>query len=308
MLVRTTAFDQPFSCALQLLPVAKYLFRLKTKTRIQLPPYKGSALHGGFGHALKKISPYYYQHIFEPGRDGARPKPFVLLPPLDTDETYQPGREFTCELTLFGSAIQHFSICHAALDYLGREMGFGNNRGKFIVEGVETALPAHPAQQDKPNQIITGRDIAAARLMNLAGSRITLHLPTRLRLKADGRLIRQAASFQLFFARLLGRLNTLSTFYGDGKIAESELRQELLRQAENIRLIRDDTSWHDLPRYSGRQKQWMKFGGLLGAVTYEGDLQPFLALLAVGEWTHVGGKTSFGLGKYVMEEKENEKT
>jgi len=296
---RITVTKHPLSCALQLLPVAKYLFRLNTATRIQLPPYKGSALHGGFGHALKKISPFYYRQIFEPGPDGARPKPFVLLPPLEPDESYPPGREFTCELTLFGSAIQQFSICHAALEYLGREMGLGNNRGTFRVASMETALPLHPAQQDNLNQVITGRDIAAGRC--LSANRVSLHLPTRLRLKADGRLIRQAPPFQLFFARLLGRLNTLATFYGDGKIADSELRNELLNRAANIRLVRDNTRWHDLPRYSGRQKQWMKFGGLLGSVTYEGNLQPFLPCLAVGEWTHVGGKTSFGLGKYVMD-------
>ena len=300
MLDRTAVLDQPSSCALHLLPVAKYLFRLTAETRIHLPPYKGSALHGGFGHALKKISPYYYSNIFEPGQDNARPKPFVLLPPLDTDEIYQPGCEFTCELTLLGSAIQHFSICHAALEYLGREMGFGNNRGKFTIESIETALPTGPTQPDMPGQVITGHDIAVART-GIAADRITLHLPTRLRLKADSRLIRRAPPFQLFFARLLGRLNTLASFYGHGKIAEFELRNQLLNQAENIKLVQDESRWQELPRYSGRQKQWMKFGGLLGTVTYEGDLRPFLPCLAVGEWTHVGGKTSFGLGKYVME-------
>lgn len=33
---------------LRLLSVAKYLFHLKAETRIRLPYYKGSALHGGF--------------------------------------------------------------------------------------------------------------------------------------------------------------------------------------------------------------------------------------------------------------------
>ena len=305
MLARTALIDQPFPCALQLLPVAKYLFRLKAKSSIQLPPYKGSALHGGFGHALKKISPYYYQQLFEPGSDGARPKPFVLLPPLDIDEIYQPGCEFTCELTMFGDAIQHFSICHAALEYLGREMGLGSNRGRFSIESIETALPIDSTRQEHPDHPLTGLDIAAARI-HLTPTRLTLHFPTRMRLKADSRLVRQAPPFQLFFARLLGRLNTLATFYGNGKIAEFELRQQLLKQAENISITEDNTRWSDLPRFSGRQKQWMKFGGLLGSVTYEGDLEPFLPCLAVGEWTHTGGKTSFGLGKYVMEEDCND--
>ena len=283
--------------------IAKYLFRLRADTAIQLPPYKGSALHGGFGHALKKISSYYYKEIFEPGQDGALPKPFVLLPPLDNGTTYLPGHVFICELTLFGSAVNHFSICHAAMEFLGREMGFGTGRGKFSIQDVGTARPPTGKPPDKADSTVSGREIAAARIQSFTGNRITLHLPTRLRLKADGRLLRQAPPFHLFFARLLGRLNTLASAYGTGRITDKALRETLLDQAKDIQIIDNQATWHDLPRFSGRQKQWMKFGGLLGSVTYEGDFEPFLPYLALGEWIHVGGKTSFGLGKYVMEER-----
>ena len=47
---------------------------------------------------------------------------------------------------------------------------------------------------------------------------------------------------------------------------------------------------------SGHQHTWIKFGGLLGKITYRGDLTPFLPWFALGEWTHIGGKTSFGSG------------
>ncbi len=71
------------------LSLAKYRFRLLAKTRIQLPPYKGSAFHGGFGHSLKKIAPFYYEQIFEPGTNKSYPKPFVLLPSLDQGDSYR---------------------------------------------------------------------------------------------------------------------------------------------------------------------------------------------------------------------------
>jgi hypothetical protein len=294
---------------LHLLTVSKYLFRLRAETSVKLPPYKGSAFHGGFGHALKRISPFYYRQIFEPGNDGAKPKPFVLLPQMDTEEHYPEGHRFTCELTLFGKAERFFPICHAALEFLGREMGLGNNRGKFSIEKLETARPIFNDGSSPDEKPFTCRDIAEACGSPVINDRLTVHLPTRLRLKSDGRLISHPPEFHLFFARLLGRVNTLSTLYGDGKAVEPEIRDLLISRAEEtIRLDRratdDSCRWSDLPRFSGRQQQWMKFGGLLGSVTWQRraeDFQPFLPFLAVGEWMHIGGKTSFGLGKYVME-------
>ena len=287
--------------ALDRLYISKYLFQLRATTEIRLVPFKGSAFHGGFGHALKKISPLYCEEIFGPGQKNTLPRPFVLLPPLDRDTRYEPGRTFNCELTLFGSAHRHFSLCHAALDFLGRQMGLGSGRGKYSIEDVHTARPPTDIATAPDTTPTSGRDIAAARSRLLTGRRLTLHLPTRLRLKAEGRLMRQAPPFNIFFARLLGRLNTLAVTYGTGKLTTREQRDSLLARAGDIQLTDNQTTWQDLPRYSGRQQSRMKFGGLLGSITYEGDLQPFLPYLALGEWTHTGGKTSFGLGKYVME-------
>ena len=58
-------YDQKLEKRLNRLTVSKYLFRLRAETPLRLPPYKGSAFHGAFGHALKRISPFYYQEIFE---------------------------------------------------------------------------------------------------------------------------------------------------------------------------------------------------------------------------------------------------
>ncbi|WLE99168.1 MAG: CRISPR system precrRNA processing endoribonuclease RAMP protein Cas6 [Candidatus Electrothrix communis] len=297
--------SREFSHSLRLLTVSKYLFRLRAETPLRLPPYKGSALHGAFGHALKRISPFYYQQICEPGNDGAKPKPFVLLPPLEIEEQYPVGHLFTCELTLFGKAELFFPICHAALEFLGREMGLGHDRGKFSVVGVERACPFGADRSPTDVQALTCQDIAETCPIPVIDDRLAIHLPTRLRLKADGRLLSHVPEFDLFLARLLGRINTLSSLYGGGRMVEPELRDQLITLAqERIRLDPDrtDACWRDLPRFSGRQQQWMKFGGLLGSVTWQGtaeDFRPFLPYLAIGEWIHVGGKSSFGLGKYV---------
>ena len=278
------------------LAVARYRFRMVTVSEIVLPAYKGSAFHGGFGHALRRMAPSWYRLLFEPGppRDGTRqrlqpsstgnawPKPFVLLPPLDEQRRYPKDHPFECELTLFGPAIQQFPVCHAALEYLGGTLGLGDNRGKFRVEGVD-AIRAAP-----PDTTATSRAAPSA----------TLRYVTRLRLKAGNRLQREAPPFPLFMARLLGRLNTLGGFYGDGVLIEKGRCCELLGRAEQVTIEHNGARWEEWSRYSGRQKEWMKFGGLLGSVTYAGDMTPFLPWLKLGEWVHVGGKSSFGLGKY----------
>ncbi len=289
------------------LSLAKYRFTLSATTKIILPVNKGSALHGGFGHALKLISPHYYRQLCEPCPPDEKPGkswplPYILLPPLDPNREYRPGDELSCELTLFGTAADSFSICYAALEYLGSQLGFGNNRGKFVITGVGLARP--PDQADNTpspdnHHPVNGQAIAQARKPATISS-LTLHFPTRLRLKAEGRLVRQTPPFALFFARLLGRLNTLALCYGQGSLTSPEQKLQLLQQADNIQVQKNNIRWDDWSRFSGRQQSWMKFGGLLGSITYRGDLKPFLPYLALGEWTHAGGKTSFGLGKYVI--------
>lgn len=109
---------------------------------------------------------------------------------------------------------------------------------------------------------------------------------------------------------MIARVNLLSGAYHGGPVIEHEAKQALLEQAKEVTVRSHDLLWDDWARYSGRQKEWMQFGGLLGSVTYEGELSPFMPWLALGEWLHVGGKTSFGLGKYriVLEEYDSRKS
>jgi len=258
------------------LKLSKYRFTLEAVDSITMPAYKGSTFHGGFGHALTNISPTWYRYFFEPGLDqkGDWPKPFVILPPLDGLERYPRGHQFQCELTLFGEAIQHHAIAQAAIEYLGMQMGLGYEQGKYKVIEVEQSQP----------------EINTASIKDS----IKIHLPTRLRLKANNKLQRHPPTFLLFLNRLTGRLKTLETAYG----GTQNDYQELLHKANEIKLIKSNAKWDDWDRFSGSQKNWMKFGGLMGDIGYTGDLQPFMEVLKLGEWLHIGNKTSFGLGKY----------
>ena len=113
-------------------------------------------------------------------------------------------------------------------------------------------------------------------------------------------MLRTPPDFPTLLERILGRLNTLARAYHGGVLIDEADKRALLEQAQGVTIQAHDLIWDDWARYSGRQKEWMQFGGLLGSITYRGELGPFMPYVAMGEWLHVGGKTSFGLGRYML--------
>lgn len=265
--------------------LSKYRFTLEAIDNITLPVYKGSTFHGGFGHALMKISPIWYHYFYEPNlKNNQLPKPFVLLPPLDEKEHYPKGQLFNLELTLIGEATQHYAIAQAAIEYLGLQMGLGYEQGRYKIIGIK---------QSKPQQQNTQ-----------VSQQLKLHFPTRLRIKNNNRLQKQAPNFQLIIKRLLGRIKMLEKAYIHSNKNNKDLNQNyqiLIEKAKTIKTQNSQIKWDDWDRFSGSQKKWMKFGGLMGDISYTGDLTEFIPILELGEWLHIGNKTSFGLGKYEME-------
>ena len=263
-----------------MLKVSKYIFSLEASEDISLPSYKGSTFHGGIGHALMKLSPDGYNYLFAAG-DGnvAWPKPFVIVPPLETNENFTKGYIFKLELILIGEAISYYPLMHSAIEYLGKEMGLGYEQRKYTINHIECSEFSY-SDPLKPIQ------------------RIKLTLPTRLRLKNKNRLLKQKPDFQLILKRLIGRVRTLEKAYSNGEALS--YNDDLIHRAKDIQISHSQIQWDDWDRFSGRQKEWMKFGGLTGNITFTGDLQPFMALLTLGEWLHIGSKTSFGLGKYEL--------
>ena len=97
---------------------------------------------------------------------------------------------------------------------------------------------------------------------------------------------------------LFRRLSSLSVFYGE---EELDIKfHQYLEQAKEVELAKDTTRWKSWYRYSNRQNKKIKMKGLVGEVAYQGDLEPFLPYLILGQYTHVGKNTVFGLGNYKL--------
>jgi hypothetical protein len=80
----------------------------------------------------------------------------------------------------------------------------------------------------------------------------------------------------------------------DGKV--------LVENARKVEMTDGEQVWLDLQRFSRRQQERLKVGGVIGWTEFEGeDLSPFLPLLKLMEWVHVGKLGTMGLGQIVVE-------
>jgi hypothetical protein len=294
-------------------PIAYFRFLFRVTHSILLPPYKGSTFHGGFGYALSRMGRRFRDYFFRPSfaikkkHGQALPKPFMLVPPLEAKTDYVPDDVMQCGLILFGDAIRYFMIAFAALECLGQELGLGKNKGLFQITSVEqltlngTILLFEDNHWYSISSPILAHEVLSAHKTEAKG--LTLSLITRLRLKNDNRLVREIPPFSILFDRLIGRINSLSSLYGSGMLMPHSEKRSMLRAAQKVRMDHSGTTarWQEWTRPSKPGKPKMSFGGLLGEIGYAGELAPFIPWLALGQWTGIGGKTSFGLGLYNLD-------
>jgi hypothetical protein len=212
------------------------------------------------------------------------PLPFVFqfpaLLPLSNG-----GARFECSLTLFGSSVHDLIYFIAAV--------------KLLLEGIQATLVS--VEAECPGG---GREAVAAGLspaipllspLDPIGSgpllpdRVTIRFITPLKLTHEGRLLRRF-SFSELIRVLMRRVSSLAYYYGG---TELPLDYRWLSLASGS--IRTRESSCGLELWYGRP------AGLIGSVSFTGDLEPFHLLLQLGSATHLGKGASFGFGVYQLE-------
>ncbi len=296
----------------------------------QLPPYKGSTIRGAFGHAFRRVAcPFRacppcilpktcpYTYVFETpprdesglfGRSSAVPHPFVLELPLDERTEFAPGEQLTFGLVLVGKATDFLPYFVVALRDMGRA-GLGRGRTRWHLQKVEdraaggSRLLYDGATEDE--RLVCSATVRRGLDANAAGPgitrQITLRFETPTRLRFSGHLT-GTPEFHVLVRNLLRRLSALAIYHCDFALGVDH--KDLIRKAEGVSTRQADLKWVDWERYSSRQNARMTLGGFVGAVTFEGDLEPFAPFLRLGEVVHVGKGTAFGLGKYSIAERE----
>ncbi len=312
---------------------ARYRFVLGVETALRLNAFAGATLRGGFGHVFKRTVCVWrpadcprcllkhtcsYPYIFEtappPGAEKLRgleqiPRPFVLEPPDGgRDRPYLPGEQLAFRLVLVGRAIDYLPYFLLTFTELG-QAGLGRDRGRFIVVAVHAEgrtgdrliySAAEGILRDTGNRL-TGADFTdeAFPTSPAAGPfRLAVHFQTPTRIRNDG-AIREEVSFQDLIRALLRRVSSLCYFHCGRELAVDF--KSLIEQASTIGVVDSQLHWQDQERFSGRQRQRIDMGGVVGVVEYEGEadvLRSYWPLLRAGEWVHVGKGAVMGMGRY----------
>lgn len=318
------------------LRLARYTFAVQMKEPAQLPPHKGALLRGGFGMAFRRSVCVYpalppcdgcllktrcpYPPIFEPAPPADSevlrthsdiPRPFVIVPPPDERTTYAVGDRLSFDLLLIGQAIESLPYFIVTFQRLG-ELGLGQARAQYTLEDVihqdlrngttQPLLQSGVLQMDAPPVGIPASALAATGALPhppTARSTVALTFQTPTALKHNDRIVEGAPPFHVLSRALLRRLSSLSYFYG-GQQWAIDYRGWIDRAAA-VEVVAAKIHWVSRSRYSTRQQQQTDLSGIVGSVTYRGDLAPFLPLLRLGALIHVGKGAVFGNGQYRLE-------
>jgi CRISPR/Cas system endoribonuclease Cas6 (RAMP superfamily) len=295
--------------------IARYRFTARFANDLTLPPYAGFLLRGVFGAALRHTvcmtglptcgeCPLQhicaYPAVFEvppqptqfAQRFTAVPNPYVIEPPTPTDapQVLPVGEPLVWHMVLIGEAmLERLTLVTRAWERALRQ-GLGPQRvpGELLaVERVNETWDLAPLAADSTT------------------TELTLHFHTPLRLQHQGQpLGPDRLDARTLLSQMLRRTNLVLDLHLGIRPAPFDASALLAAVAPTLTDDRSDLCWRDAPRYSGRQKQEMNLGGVMGAWTLRADaaaLAPFLPWLRLGQWLHLGKNATMGLGGYRLE-------
>ena len=247
------------------------------------------AFHHAFGRALTP-DPAALKRFQKPSA------PFVFTLPQLSSPLPNRGQAVPLGLTLVGTAANHVAVY---LDAVKRLFGAGNRSGlpcatvvrvesrgygesRHLVREGEGALRLDLLEQLSLNGLVEG--------LPLVPREMTVEFLTPLRLLHEGRPVRDL-SFSAFIRPLMRRASSLAYYYG-GVELDHDFRW-LAAQSEGVECT-------TRLRWAGREveSRGALADGLIGELTFRGELADFAPFLLFGEYVHLGKGAPFGLGAY----------
>ncbi len=296
-----------------MIPFIMLHFQLQTDYPLDFGANPGSSIRGALYEALRVM--YDTQQSVHSRHDGEEnpvawlmrledeaisgskdvPRPLAIRPPLANQQDFG--------LTFYGSAQQYLSLVLSAVAAM-QQIGLGRGRQHFQVQAVDTVEilqgrhhPLLNAHGQSVGQVISAPSPETyydfAKLLH--PERLTIQFLTPTRIIQQGQLC-HAPIFRVWFQRLLERTRLISELYTETPVWIPF--RDLLAQAEQVRIVQNDTTWSE--SWSGsRRDGWMKpTSGFMGIVRYEGRIAELLPWLLLGQALQVGKNTMKGCGWY----------
>lgn len=319
------AFQQ-LRVALSQLTVSRLRFTLRLQAPLEgLPPYYGSMLRGGLGVYFRQLVcvqphleqcractllphcafPYVFETPLPPGLTNAphlqEVSPYILAP-VTPAGTLQTDESLVFDLLLFGKAISYLPYFVISYRQLGSKGGLGRRHVRFVLDEVTDETPGYIPQTlyAQASGSINLQPHAAPLntllpMLPTTASNVRLLLQTPLRLKVQSK-ITHTPTFQDLWAALLRRLAQLVLVHGTGQWNVDE--PPLFAAAATVQTTNSKLHTEPWERFSQRQQQTIQMGGVVGEITFGGDIHPFLPLLWAGQYLHLGRGATFGNGQY----------
>ena len=312
---------------------ARYRFTYTVQEPLKMPAYKGNVFRGRFGYILRHIACIgdterscekkcqfpdrcVYSKCFEtPVPDDSpmlrgqpfAPHPFILKPPRTQQQDYAPGDTFACDMLLIGEAINLLPWIVLTFREIGKwRVGLRGERGQCQLETVES-LPAYRNGASQTiytaeTEMLTDDGLVLAMADVLHGmpqhtDAIDLEFRTPTSIKVNGKWTNRL-TFEHLVRNLLRRIRFLSYFHCGEDL---DVDAHALIEASKVVTHESELHWYRADRYSYRAEKSVPMGGLIGKIRFLGDFTPFLPLIYLGEYLHIGHHTAFGYGQYRLD-------
>lgn len=294
------------------IPYRLFCIDLNLASNEKVSSFLAATLRGGFGYSLKRLVCAFkgnecsacilkngcvYQYLFETAPDATAtrltkyktiPRPFALRP-------RQIGNKVMVDLLCIGKAVGMLPYIVYAFNELGKQ-GLGKQGIGFDIAQVTTEDGCTVYTAKKTNECMS----VTPRILEINEStpsvqQLKLQFLTPLVLRKDGAII-TTFDTRTFFSTLLRRITNINAFYGEHPAHSTDPRPyfdavDTLTSTTDIYPVQQQ-------RMSTRQHQTIDYSGLMGTVTFTGNIGPLLPYIEAGEILGVGKNTVFGYGVY----------
>jgi len=207
------------------------------------------------------------------------------------------------DLILVGKAVPFFPYFVLAYNRIGQEKGLYNN--KFTISKISSYKTIKNYFQRRPFTVFThDKILKEPKILKIAELELPLQknleklsFITPVRIKYNGKYITDLKFHYLI--RSLTRRISLLLYYHCGVKWNVDFK-EIIEKSKKIKIEKKKLRYIEWERYSKRQNQKMRLGGIEGEILLKNnrELKYFAEIIITGSIINAGKQTAFGFGNY----------